>query len=323
MLWVVIGHSYLGEFCNGPQWENVLTRIAYSFHMPLFMAISGFLFYKTRLSPAVPGGNRKWTFLSMLSDKCLRLLLPYCVFTVIGFLAKMACPSDVSRTVSFSLKSLLSAFIYPYDNPLRELWFIATLFWMFLLMPLWRLCLRNSVVKWSVLALLLGLHFYHFEIELFCLNYFFAFAVFFYLGLLASESKWFEAFVDARRWYVAAGGLLVFILGWFVNSFIATIGGIVCSVALAMVFDHTVPKMFSSFRDYTYQIFLMGLFPQFLVKILFRHFELPYVPAYIVCILSGVYIPVLLSMLLKYINWPPLLYCVGMKPKTNRGRVSI
>ena len=49
MLWVVIGHSFLGEHTKGPEWENLLGTIAYSFHMPLFMLISGWLFYYTRL----------------------------------------------------------------------------------------------------------------------------------------------------------------------------------------------------------------------------------------------------------------------------------
>ena len=49
MLWVVIGHAPLGEPGGGPTWENVLYNFAYSFHMPLFMLVSGWLFYLTRL----------------------------------------------------------------------------------------------------------------------------------------------------------------------------------------------------------------------------------------------------------------------------------
>jgi fucose 4-O-acetylase-like acetyltransferase len=49
MLWVVVGHSFLGTAGSGPRWENALFKFAYSFHMPLFMLISGWLFYYTRL----------------------------------------------------------------------------------------------------------------------------------------------------------------------------------------------------------------------------------------------------------------------------------
>ena len=57
MLWVVIGHAFLGKPGEGPQWENVLTYFAYSFHMPLFMLVSGWLFYLTRLRVSVLTGG--------------------------------------------------------------------------------------------------------------------------------------------------------------------------------------------------------------------------------------------------------------------------
>lgn len=45
MLWVIVGHSYLGIVNAGPTWENLLVKTAYSFHMPLFMLVSGWLFF--------------------------------------------------------------------------------------------------------------------------------------------------------------------------------------------------------------------------------------------------------------------------------------
>jgi fucose 4-O-acetylase-like acetyltransferase len=52
MLWVVIGHAFIGDLdkqASWPIWERSLMGIAYSFHMPLFMLVSGWLFFKTRL----------------------------------------------------------------------------------------------------------------------------------------------------------------------------------------------------------------------------------------------------------------------------------
>ena len=54
MLWVVIGHSTVGTPGEGPGWENTLYHFAYSFHMPLFMLVSGWLFYMTRLADKNP-----------------------------------------------------------------------------------------------------------------------------------------------------------------------------------------------------------------------------------------------------------------------------
>ena len=45
-----------------------------------------------------------------------------------------------------------------------------------------------------------------------------------------------------------------------------TVGGIVSSFGFALIADKFLPKLFFSFRDYTYQIFLMGIFAQMFVK---------------------------------------------------------
>lgn len=62
MLWVVIGHAFLGVAGEGPAWENGLFHFAYSFHMPLFMLVSGWLFYLTRLktNKSIWGGGGKF-----------------------------------------------------------------------------------------------------------------------------------------------------------------------------------------------------------------------------------------------------------------------
>ena len=60
MLWVVIGHAFLGSISCKAEWPTyarVLMDIAYSFHMPLFMFVSGYLFYLTRLAPVQVGGG--------------------------------------------------------------------------------------------------------------------------------------------------------------------------------------------------------------------------------------------------------------------------
>ena len=71
MLWVVIGHAFIGDIknqVNWPFWERSLMDFAYSFHMPLFMLISGWLFYYTRLKHdfILTGGGG---YISLIKDK--------------------------------------------------------------------------------------------------------------------------------------------------------------------------------------------------------------------------------------------------------------
>ena len=313
MLWVVIGHSCLGNAGEGPVWENALFNIAYSFHMPLFMLISGYLFHYTRLSKLKDGKCGGW-YKSMISNKVKRLMIPYVFFTFVAFLLKMAFPGEMARLASINLQEVINAFIYPYDNPLREMWFIATLMWFFLIMPFWGLVIKRQWTKWLALAGLLVLHFFHPDTEFLCIGRVLSYALWFYLGIFISEGGYINKLTGRNRWIAFLAGAILYAAGFFTSSFFETIGGIVISISLALTLDEYLPKTFKSFRNFTYQIFLMGIFAQMFVKILFRHQEVPYLPAYIICLLMGLYLPVMVSKILQKINWTPLLYCVGLSP---------
>ena len=145
MLWVIVGHSYLGIVNEGPTWENLLVKTAYSFHMPLFMLVSGWLFFLTRLSTIdASWGGQKWTYGRIVKDKSLRLLLPGFVFSLVALTLKLAFPGEMSRQVGLSLGDIVHQYLYPIDNPMQELWFIATLFWFFLFTPLWKVILKKN-----------------------------------------------------------------------------------------------------------------------------------------------------------------------------------
>ncbi len=318
MLWVVIGHSYLGNFEDGPSWENALMHFAYSFHMPLLMVISGYLFYVTRLNCRRDDGEYRWTYKSVIIDKTIRLLVPYLFFTIIAFIIKLAIPEEVSRSAVLSVGQIARAFIFPNDNPLRELWFIFTLFLMFLLTPVWRYSLNKRVLRFVVLFALIILHYWHPETEFLCIGRVCAYSVYFYIGLLCSQLSLPDKVFKPWKWLLLVGGAGLFVAGRLIDTnMITALGGIAGSLALAMIFDQFIPRLFFSFRTYTYQIYLMGIFAQLFVKLMYRHFSLPYIPVFIVCIVFGLYIPVLVSKCLERINWPPLLYCVGLKSKTS------
>lgn len=43
-------------------------------------------------------------------------------------------------------------------------------------------------------------------------------------------------------------------------------------------------------------------------------FGLPFAPMQAVSLLLGLYMPVIISKVIEWINWKPLLLCVGLKP---------
>lgn len=163
MLWVVIGHAFLGVAGEGPVWENALFHFAYSFHMPLFMLVSGWLFYLTRLGvdgqkPILEGQfSNKWTWTAIIKDKAVRLLLPGLVFSIVALVLKLAFPGEMSRQVGLGWHEIAHSYLYPNDNPMRELWFIATLFWFFVMTPLWTWALNNKWTRWGMVVILIVL----------------------------------------------------------------------------------------------------------------------------------------------------------------------
>ena len=382
MLWVVIGHAPLGEPGAGPAWETALYRIAYSFHMPLFMLVSGWLFYRTRLvgsggvsgssSGSSEGSGSGWRYGAVLRDKALRILLPGLVFSLIALALKVAFPGEMERQVSLSAGAVLHTYLYPYDNALRELWFLVTLFWMFALTPLWRVVLRRPWSQWLVLALLVGLWFFPLRTGLLCLDKVCTHALWFYLGMVVSKEDFAARCLAPRLWLPLLASAAIYLLGlyleylagicagagaavsasgvveslspdglsagvastWFaagvasgwapvcmsVGTLLAILGGILFSFGIALLADRFVPRIFFSFRDYTYQIFLMGIFAQIFVKILYRHplASFPYALVWLLCVLVGLYLPVLVARLAERISFRPLSLCLGLRVKRSR-----
>lgn len=391
MLWVVIGHAPLGEPGAGPAWETALYRIAYSFHMPLFMLVSGWLFYRTRLVGAgsgsgfSAGSGSGWRYGAVLRDKALRILLPGLVFSLIALALKVAFPGEMERQVSLSAGAILHTYLYPYDNALRELWFLVTIFWMFALTPLWRVVLRRPWSQWLVLALLVGLWFFPLRTGLLCLDKVCTHALWFYLGMVVSKEDFAARCLAPRLWLPLLAGAAIYLLGLYLEylagicagagaavsasgvveslspdglsagvastgfasglsagvasswlaagiasgwapvclsfgTLLAILGGILFSFGIALLADRFVPRIFFSFRDYTYQIFLMGIFAQIFVKILYRHAlaSFPYALVWLLCVLAGLYLPVLVARLAERISFRPLSLCLGLRVKRSR-----
>lgn len=310
MLWVVIGHSPL-SLSNMPLLVEHLFNIAYSFHMPLFILVSGYLFQLTRLNiNQLDGWGGYW---NIMRDKLQRLGIPFIVFTIVALAVKVMFPGDVSRQTSLSFHEFFMAIINPFDGPNNEMWFVGMLLWFFAFTPLWHWSCQKKETEWLLLTLLILLHLFHPNENLFCIRQICTEAVFFYSGILVCKYG-LDDIGQKNRWYLLLGGLIGFVLCYlFSIRFIAIWCGIAFSAGLAFILDEYVPKAFCGFRDYTYQIFLMGIFVQIAVKIIYKYMHIPYLVGYLVCLTLGLYVPVIISKIIEKLNWKPLLLCIGLK----------
>ena len=111
---VVMGHS--GE--KIPYLHNWI----YSFHMPLFVFISGYLLFYT--NPKLEDIKlKKFTI-----NKIKRLLLPYILISSVAYLPKYVLSKFAMRPLDLTLVSYLEGFIYPWKNPIIFFWFLPTIF---------------------------------------------------------------------------------------------------------------------------------------------------------------------------------------------------
>ena len=101
---VVLGHVVQSVIADYQQ--NVLFRVIYSFHMPLFFFISGYLTCKSK-----PDSN-------MLIKRAKQLLIPFIVWALIS-------PISIHQKLDLTYTS--NVLLYP-DN---GLWFLYNLFFLF------------------------------------------------------------------------------------------------------------------------------------------------------------------------------------------------
>jgi len=107
-----------------------LITFVYSFHMPLFFFLSGYLYAHTNHA------SRNREYKPFLHKKFNRLILPYVIISTVAFLPKVGLSHYAVNPVELSWLTYFETIIYPWKNTVRYFWFLPTLFLMFALAPL-------------------------------------------------------------------------------------------------------------------------------------------------------------------------------------------
>lgn len=186
---VVIGHYFPD---NSPEWYVWVHDVIYTFHMPLFMFASGYIYNATR-----NGG----TYGSFLWKKVRRLMVPYVVTSFIVISIKLLTQGNAyvqNPVTPIAYLQVLWSLVAGYF-----LWFIWALWWMFVIAPLFK-------TKESRLVLLgIGVILYYMPIpvpEMFCLPQFQHMLVFFALGMACVDYRKHLSF-NRWRW----SGIITFV----------------------------------------------------------------------------------------------------------------
>ena len=136
---VIVGHIGLTGECHHLSAIIVKTieLFCMGFQMPLFMFLSGYLFSVTS------GISKTWG--QLVFSKAKRLLVPFVFLSIFTFSFKLCIPSSMmEHAVVFTPTFLFRMFFVPFRGPVPHLWFVVSLFCIFILSPFFKNTLKNK-----------------------------------------------------------------------------------------------------------------------------------------------------------------------------------
>lgn len=310
---VVIGHSDYGN----P--DFLFRQWLYTFHMPLFIFISGFLLQYTEEKKGVVLSDLFSTHWgSFVAKKAKRLLLPYAFISSAVFLPKVYFSYFAIRPISGSWNEWAHMLVYPWDNIIAYYWFFPTLFGVMIIVA--SMVWLAAKLKWNVpifitLGILLALHLFNPAqgILLFNLEGIVFYLLYFVLGIYYCQ---YRALIDKRLYLESCGalcitGLLSVILLCLHkycdmgNCFevVMAINGILMSISLGHFYIKRNWRFFHHLYGASAAIYIFSWFPQVASQqVLTKIIPLPWSVTMPLATISGIYIPLLLYKLIGYVK---------------------
>lgn len=181
---VILGHSHSSDWSTfeGTILHSTITFI-YTFHMPLFFFIAGFLFINSESFER--DGYGKWT-----GHKILRLLTPYIVLSFVALLPKYAL--EHQGFSGFTAGYLLKVILIPRIGVWGHFWFLPVLLMIYAIFGIWRKVITKSnrkLVLSVTLVLAVILYFWPYDSDWFGFGDLKKSVVFFVIGMMVNKSS--------------------------------------------------------------------------------------------------------------------------------------
>ena len=279
----------------------------YTFHMPLFFFVSGYLFYKTK-------SFERYTFAAYIKKRIFRLMLPYAVLTVIGFIPKILTNKFFGDGAQLSLMYFVKAFLVPRQNVWGHFWFLPTL----LLISLFsfafaKLKTKSPVAYGIVTVLLFGLTLVPKLTDWFAVNDILKYTCFYALGLLFADTKAEKIITGGKTKY-----LVLLLLPVSIGLFVIPLKNEVAQTAVKQVIgmmmltfvlvvsqfaDITKNKVGSFLCNKTYSIFILSWPFQSIVSMVFeKAMDLPYCITMPIAFAAGIFGPIVIILIVDLIE---------------------
>lgn len=261
---VVAGHStyQLGHAGHVPS----ICRWLYTFHMPLFFFISGYLLKYSNTRKGIqlsdmPALGKD----GFITGKARRLLVPYVIISSVVFIPKTMMSAIALRPVDLSVWSYLGMLLYPHTNVIGYFWFLPSLFLIFCMAYIAAKTKAKTNDSLLILCLITvsivnpGTGFLGLDSALYN-------AVFFAAGYMFRKHM-LETVVGRHSATTAAVTFTVSVALMYapdtgVRYLLSSFNGILMSVALAHLYIAGKMRFLDHLDGATYTIYLLSWFPQ-------------------------------------------------------------
>ncbi len=260
---VVLGHIVSGGAPEGNDWFIALHQAIYRFHMPLFMFLSGIIFYYT-LKPF----NNVDEYFSYIRKKAGRLLPGFFLIGFLVLLGKFIASRYivVARVDENLIAGIINLFIDPSQSAAGSLWYIYVLFEYYLIFPILLIVFKRNLYLVAFFTLILFLIQAAYPVtQYFLIQRFMEHAFFFSLGFILI--KHYEAITKVFMKY-AFIFLLLFIASFYsrnliegdYNSLVISIFSIPAIYVLVnfKFWGNKIENSLKVLSDYTFSIYLFN-----------------------------------------------------------------
>lgn len=300
---VVVGHFNPDDT---PAWWKAANTCIYSFHMPVFLFISGFIyaFY-----------FKKSNYIPFMLKKVKRLFVPYLVASLIVVSIKLATQGGAYVEHPVTATTYLEILYLPAAG--YYLWFVWALFIIFAVVHLFQSRLGHTIL----FALSITLYLFPFELpDAFCLNEFQEKWVYFMCGVMIVDYKMWKIF-DCRCFWAASLACYVAFYCCLntlnhTQYLIVAIAGIGMVISASKMLECLIwvkqrvllPVATSSFTIYLYHTTFSGF-----AKAGFAKISIPtdlFIAEACVVVMCGVLMPMTIHALIK--KTPKLKWTIGI-----------
>ena len=297
ILLVVAGHA-LKQTGQSNTVFDILLSVIYSFHMPLFFILSGFVAVKS---------IEETDLISFTKKRACRLLIPYFFMSILYIPVKLYLSAYAVKpfTLGDSWKILIG------ESPDVEMWFLFVLFWISVLTAL--LVRKERLKLFLSLSLLLSLVMYGAGWDIRILKYWFFYLLGLTLrlhyaklrfrlnqkGILSLAGILFIAANVGLYWGSASGIRLLSYINIEILPLLSAVSGSLLVLALSWrlsLGEGQAKKFFGLLGDYSMDVYITSDPLNTITRlILWNKMAVNYISVTVICFILGLLIPIPLS----------------------------